>query len=304
MKAVVVRIPTATESLSAGTESPSDQTLVRQVLAFFALTLGVSWLLWTPIAFHSQLGVTIPAVLAGPAVIVGGFGPAIAAVLTTWRGDGSVRRLVASVVDWRHQPTWYVVALVTMPALVPVGTAIYAAVGGVVDVSIPGPRLATYPVNFLFVLVSGGSQEELGWRGFALPRLQSAYGGTVASLLIGAVWAVWHLPLFAIPASSQYGQAFLPYAASVFGFSILLTWLYNGTGGSVLLAMLFHASLNASTTLYPIPVEQLQRTGFPDTAMLGIGAAVGLVALVVLLRDGRTLNPRQDDVEMSVPSRS
>jgi len=122
-----------------------------------------------------------------------------------------------------------------------------------VDENSSGSGLASspmYPVQFLFVLVLGGGQEELGWRGVALPRLQAACGGTVASLVIGVVWAVWHLPLFAIPASSQYGQAFLPYAVAVLASSVVLTWLFNATGGSVLLAMVFHASVNASSSLW------------------------------------------------------
>jgi membrane protease YdiL (CAAX protease family) len=268
---------------------------VRQALGFFALTLGISWALWTPIALEDALGITVPEAVTPPAVVLGGFGPAIAAVLVTWWSDGSVRALLQSVLDWRQQPRWYLVALFLMPALIPVGTAVYAASGGVLDMSVLASRLPTYPLNFLFILVLGGGQEELGWRGFALPRLQSVYGGTVASLLIGAVWAAWHLPLFAIPAASQYGQAFVPYAASVFGFSILLTWLFNATGGSVLLAMLFHASVNASTTLYPIPPDVLRTSGMPDSVMLGIGLGVWVLALLIVFRDSHALDPRQED---------
>jgi membrane protease YdiL (CAAX protease family) len=219
----------------------------------------------------------------------------------TWRGEGTVRALLKRVLDWRQHPKWYLVSLFLTPAMIPVGSAMYAATGGVLDLSVLVQRLPMYPVQFVFVLFLGGGQEELGWRGYALPRLQAAYGGTVASLVIGLVWAVWHLPAFAIPASSQYGQAFLPYAVGVLGFSVLLTWVFNGTGGSVLLAMLFHASVNASSTLYPIPVDVLRSSGFPDVVMLGMALATWVVALVVRSRDGRSLDPRRDAETTTTP---
>jgi len=281
--------------------SLDDSEALHHSVAFFALTLGVSWALWLPLAFQDTLGLAIPDGLGTLPIIVGGFGPAIAAVIMTWRGDGTVRALLKSVLDWRQHPRWYLVALFLTPVMIPVGSAMYAASGGVLDLSVLVQRLPMYPVQFVFVVFLGGGQEELGWRGFALPRLQAAYGGTVASLVIGVIWAVWHLPVFAIPAASQYGQAFLPYAVGVLGFSVLLTWLFNGTGGSVLLAMLFHASLNASSTLYPIPVDVLRSSGFPDIVMLGMALATWVVALVVLSRDGRSLDPRRDAETTTTP---
>jgi membrane protease YdiL (CAAX protease family) len=281
--------------------SLDDSKALHQSVAFFALTLGISWTLWLPLAFQDTLGLAIPDGLGTLPIIVGGFGPAIAAVIMTWRGDGTVRALMKSVLDWRQHPRWYLVALFLMPAMIPVGSAMYAANGGVLDLSVLVQRLPMYPVQFVFVLFLGGGQEELGWRGFALPRLQAAYGGTVASLVIGVVWAVWHLPVFAIPAASQYGQAFLPYAVGVLGFSVLLTWVFNGTGGSVLLAMLFHASVNTASTLYPIPVDVLRSSGFPDIVMLGMALATWVVALVVLFRDGRSLDPRRDAETTTTP---
>ena len=284
-----------TNAMPVGLDAPIDDSkALHQSVAFFALALGSSWALWLPLAFQDTLGLAIPAGLGTLPMVVGAFGPAIAAVILTWRGDGTVRALIKSPLDWRQHPKWYFVALFLTPAMIPVGSALYAASGGVLDLSVFVQRLPMYPVQFVFVLFLGGGQEELGWRGFALPRLQSAYGGTVASLVIGVVWAVWHLPVFAIPASSQYGQAFLPYAVGVLGFSVLLTWLFNGTGGSVLLAMLFHASINASSTLYPIPIDVIQSSGFPDIVMFGMALATWVVALVLLFRDGRSLNLRRE----------
>lgn len=92
--------------------------------------------------------------------------------------------------------------------------------------------------------------------------------------------------MFAIPASSQYGQAFPPYAVAVLGDSLLLTALFNDTGGSVLLATSFHAGVNASTVLDPVPPDVLRTAGFPDVVMIGMGLSVWAVALVVIARHG------------------
>ena len=283
--------------MAANTAAPTrpvaqttDQPALRSAVAFFALTLTVSWLAWAPSVVAEFTTFTLPDVLVLPSIVVGGFGPAIAAVILTWRGEGRVRDLFRSVRDWRHRLRWYGFALIVPTAFVAVATGLYAALGNPLDLSVMPRRLAVFPLQFGFALLLGGGQEELGWRGYALPVLQAQYGGTVASLAIGAVWAVWHLPLFVVPASSQYGQAFIPYAIAVLGFSLLLTWLYNGTGGSVFLVMCMHAAINAASSLYPIPVEALA-DGFPDPLMIGVALTAWGVAAALVYRDGRRVDP-------------
>jgi membrane protease YdiL (CAAX protease family) len=251
----------------------------------------VSWLAWAPSVLTEFTALSLPDALVVPSIVVGGFGPAIAAVILTWRSEGRVRDLLRSIFDWRHHLRWYLFAFGVPVAFVAVATGLYAALGNPIDLSVIPGRLAVFPIQFGFVLLLGGGQEELGWRGYALPRLQAQYGGTVASLVIGAVWAVWHLPLFVVPASSQYGQAFVPYAIAVLGFSLLLTWLYNGTGGSIFLVMCMHAAINASSSLYPIPIEALA-DGFSDLLMIGIALTAWAVAAVLVYRDGHSLDPR------------
>lgn len=280
---------TATPTRSVATTS--DQPALRSAIAFFALTLSVSWLAWVPSVLAEFTTLSLPDALVLPSVVVGGFGPAIAAVILTWRGDGCVRDLLRSILDWRHHLRWYLFALGVPVAFVVVATGLYAALGNPLTLSVLPGRLTVIPIQFGFMLLLGGGQEELGWRGYALPRLQARYSGTVASLIIGAVWAVWHLPLFVVPTSSQYGQAFLPYAIAVLGFSLLLTWLYNGTGGSVFVVMCMHATINTSSSLYPIPREALA-DGFPDLLMIGIALTAWGVAVILLHRDGQYLDPR------------
>ena len=102
-------------------------------------------------------------------------------------------------------------------------------------------KLRELPERFLFILLFIGLGEEPGWRGFALPHLQTKHSPLIASLILAPVWALWHLPLI--------GNEFpwpivLPFVLSVFGATLMLTWLFNRTKGSVLLPMLFHATVN------------------------------------------------------------
>ncbi|WP_440009547.1 CPBP family intramembrane glutamic endopeptidase [Halomicrococcus sp. SG-WS-1] len=220
----------------------------HQTTAFFLVTLLVSWGCWalTYVALPSDE-------LTQVHFVPGAFGPMIAAALVTWASGGDLRAWAAQIVDWRVSPRWYLVAL-GLPIVLMVGgvTAGVALAGASLDASVLTRRLPQYPVGLLFVLLVGGGQEEPGWRGFALPRLQETYSSLTASLIVGGVWAVWHLPLYVMGFPRNETGSFLLYALLVVGVSILLTWCYNSTGGSVLLAMLFHASVNTSGGLLPV----------------------------------------------------
>jgi membrane protease YdiL (CAAX protease family) len=130
-----------------------------------------------------------------------------------------------------------------------------------------------------FVFLAGGGNEEPGWRGFALPRLLDQYSALTASGIIGVAWAVWHLPLFALPYSSQAGISLPLWTAAIFAQSVVFTWLYNSTKGSVLLAMILHASVNNSTIFYIAGGS----IGVSSTTGYGLYTAVlMLVALAII----------------------
>jgi membrane protease YdiL (CAAX protease family) len=140
--------------------------------------------------------------------------------------------------------------------------------------------LVLYPVLFLQVFLVGGGNEELGWRGFALPRLQRSYSALVASLLIGVGWFAWHLPLFVVAGSSQAGVPVYYYGLAVVALSVVFTWLYNETGGSVLLTMVLHASVNTGGILYLAGGGAALQTDLPNAlyAVVFLLAALAVVA--------------------------
>lgn len=214
---------------------------------FAVLAYLLSWTPWgVLIALGRSPGLSV---VGGGLWVLGGFGPTISALVLCWRADRSdgVRSLLGTLARWRRSPGWYV-AVLGIPAVVAALTVAAGVVTGVVTVEalhldqlwLLGPLFVSN------VLIGGGLGEELGWRGYALPRLQERYSALTASLAVGAIWAVWHAPLFALPGTVQTEWPLAWFLAMGFGLSVLFTWLYNGTRGSVLLVVCFHAAFNAA----------------------------------------------------------
>ena len=135
--------------------------------------------------------------------------------------------------------------------------AAHIALGGAIA---PSPAIGHVPlaaVNFVLVLLLGGPLgEEFGWRGYALPALQERYSWRFASLILGVVWGVWHLPLFYIADTAQSHIPFALFMLSTIALSVLFTWLFNRAGGSVLPALVLRTSVNAWSWVIPIMVMQ------------------------------------------------
>lgn len=263
------------------TDSPARPSLAsaldsHPVASFVALTLVSTWGLWLP-AF-----LLLPAPTS-VAMIPGGFGPAIAAAVLVRARGNSVRAWVAGCLRWRVAKRWYAVAL-GLPALFGLVFAAGVSVStGTFEPSNLGRTLALYPVSVLAMALVGGGQEEFGWRGYALPALQERWNALGASVAIGIVWAVWHFPafLFDIPG---YTGSFVGYALLVVGLSVVFTWLYNSTGGSVLLAMLFHGGFNAASGFGALFVDDPSLVSVSPYAVLT--PAVWVVVGVLVVRYG------------------
>ncbi len=219
----------------------------RQLIVFFALVYALTWS-----AFLLAALATAP--LRWPLLIAGAFAPsAVGVVLTAVEGGApAVRRLLARLGQWRVDPRWYLVALGFMAAVRLTAAVLYRVGSGT------WPTFGDYPAWYLVVLVGmvamvfgGPLGEEIGWRGYALPRLRARYGDRLAGLALGVLWAVWHWPLFFIPGLDQFGHPFLPYVMYVAALSVVFTWVYRHTGGSLLIALLMHAAVNQTKDIVP-----------------------------------------------------
>ena len=249
------------------------QSLVRRhpLISFFVLTYAVAWLLWAPLViFRNQLPGPLGFVLG----LLGTLVPSTLGLLFVGllRGRPGVRRVLRRLVHGRIGLRWYL-AVLALAMLAPLGLGLSILMGGeapVVDKTIFG-------ILFLFAFhIFPGSAlgEEIGWRGFALPRMQARQSALKASLVIGILWGSWHLPLWLTGTESHPISLFVPFVVSVIATSVLCTWLYNNTGGSQLIIVLFHAAANLPLTVL---FERLGAQPFLIYVALNVLAAAAVV---------------------------
>jgi membrane protease YdiL (CAAX protease family) len=198
------------------------------LVMFFALAYALSWLPWLFEA-HSILP----------------FGPLLAALLVLpfvggWAG---VKGFLRRIAQWRVGPRWYLLVLGLPVAIRAVAIGLNILLGAAAPMWERVPPLSQLPILFLVIAFMIGLGEEPAWRGFALPRLSAGRSALAGSLLLFALHAVWHLPLFGLEYNAQNG---LPWLLMLLSGTIISTWLYNRTNGNLLLPLLFHTSVNVS----------------------------------------------------------
>jgi uncharacterized protein len=266
-------------------ETNQSASMIRRHPAaiFFALAYAISWLLWAPL-WLPALGVHGLAVLPFHHAL-GALGPISAAFLVSAMESGFAgpSDLLWRMGLWRGRFVWVAVALFAPFALLAFAVA-WASVLGGETMSLAGfgssrefPRFSA-PAFLAYNIVSFGYGEEVGWRGFALPRLQTRHSALVASLLLTLGWALWHLPLFfyrpgytSMDAAGVTGWFF-----SLLTGAVLLTWLYNESRGSILVAALFHAAVDVVFT-----------SGISSPSVINVaGALITIWGIIVLVAAG------------------
>lgn len=218
----------------------------KEALVFFALTLALSYgVFWGPLAIFRIPPISFVSGTTGPIwavalFIVGGFVPSLVGVLLTWRQGGSdgLRRLGRRIVQFNIGWQWGLAAIVVVVLATLGKLSVFSLLGGTFD-----PTLFFKQAGSLLpLLVLGPLSEELGWRGYALDRLQKKHGALTSALIVGLAWGLWHGPLFAMVGTSQHELA-VPFVGFVVGMmlqSVLYTWLHNNTRGSLWTAIFFH----------------------------------------------------------------
>lgn len=274
--------------------------IARSTGTFLVLTFGVTWSLWTPVlrvvgAVHEPSHIPPSLALGGPVFLLGVFAPGLVAVaLTGWEGGGrAVGGLARRLVHWRVGLRFYAFALLLMPL-----TKLAVAVLHRALVSTWPPFGETHPLVLVIATVLstvGQAGEEVGWRGYLLPRLTEWTGLAGASLIVGGIWAAWHLPLFFMPGADTARQSFPLYVLQLMAYSVALAWLYWRTGGSLLLTMFMHAAFNNMKDIVPSGGAQGTSPFTLDATLvfrltvllLWIAAAVLLVRMRGVHRVGR-----------------
>ncbi|MCS7050759.1 MAG: CPBP family intramembrane metalloprotease [Thermomicrobium sp.] len=252
------------------------QVRAHPVAFFVGLTLVLSWAGWLPGALTARGWV--PSIFPDLAVL-GGIGPAVAAVTVSavTEGRSSVGQLFRPLLWGRASPLWY--------ALVPGLWMVVATLAAAAVSAAPFPeRLVVWFAwpAFLFWFVGScvaNVWEEIGWRGFALPRLAERWGDLLASVWLGLVGFVWHLPLLLDPRSSMSQLPWPLQAVFLVGMAVLLTWVYRGTRGSLVFVTAFHALSNA------VALGMVHASLFVSSYPVVVGS-VGVSAVLVVLRYG------------------
>ena len=258
---------------------------------FMGLTFGLSW----PIMIAYILSGTT-AQGATPALTIACSAPSLVGILLTYFTSDRAgwadfwKRVVSFKLIGLK---WFAVIICLYPCLLVLGLLADKLFGGAFPPLGGAQQMLLHPAALLLIvgrgmMIGGPLSEELGWRGFALDRLQNRWNALTASLLLGIVWAVWHLPLFYIKGNDHTAMSFWLFSLYVVSLSVLMTWVYNNTQRSILSAILMHFMVNETYTFMAPDGPPLASSAFAAVTVM-----IVIAALVVVGRWGfKTLTLR------------
>ncbi len=291
-------------SINTTTSQPAASSALKRLIirhplvAYFVIAFAGTWAFLVPFALSRNvnglglLPFTLPDIAFLIAFVLGTLaGPALASLTVTavTSGKTGVGRLLRRCVQWRVGIGWYLIAIFGFLLIFLVGYSVFYGV------NLPLALLVKWPIMFtvffpqaVLIILTGSFAEELGWRGFALPRLQQRYGPVLGTVILGTLHGLWHLPAFF---TRLLGPFSLPYYAGFLFVAIaatfLYTWIFNHSRGSVLLATLTHGCSNAAGGLLALLIPaQLVVSGWAQPFVYGGWHADNIVifgAVVVLL---------------------
>jgi membrane protease YdiL (CAAX protease family) len=227
----------------------------------------------------------LPAILAQRGIIAGSperwmglapfavFSPTIAAMLVSRFEGRGIRAVFRPLRDWRARPVWYLIAFLITPLAFCLGVAVYKLAGGHGQVEWLYPPRTPDRIAALILVPIG---EEIGWRGFALPRLQRRFGPLKASVLMGLGWGLWHIPMFLV-AAIPVGWQLVAMVLFLVPGSVIYSWVFNRAGGLLPIAILTHVGTHTNNSTLTLP-------GNPVPFLIHF-AAVLVLAVVLVVAD-------------------
>jgi len=261
---------------------------------YFLLTFAYSWVIWIPSVLDG-IGVELPFNVAGYSlvvVVIGAFAPMFAALTLVTRQEGwqGTRAFLAKVLDFRFKLKYASFALLIPLVIHAIAHYLAPVIGLDVAPTLFPSETPVAPIilaipYFVLMLIIGGGQEELGWRGYAQEPLQARMGILPASLVIGVIWGFWHLPLWFMAGDLHSSYSFMAFVLMTTSISIVYGWLYNASGRKLIPVLFFHAMNNTAAPLLPFLHG---RSGEPETAYwlyAAVNVALGLVFAFLLLRE-------------------
>src|SRR5215207_9296696 len=247
------------------------------LITFFVLVYALAWIIESPLVFLQDT-ITVSQgqifyLLSANVVSV------VAIVLTgVVFGRKALRKLLGRLLIWRVNPFWYLVVLLGPVVLAGGAVGLNTLMGGPAP-SLGNTLLGVVIMWIIFIFPGSALGEEIGWRGYALPRLQTGRSALSASLILAPIWALWHLPLWLTGAPARTPLLYAAFVVSAFALSVITTWVYNSTGGSILMVVLLHASANVPITL---TIDSLgNRAVVPVMLYWGLLVVAAIVVVIV-----------------------
>ncbi len=276
------------QAAPSGTAGLVNWVKRHPLVAYFILAFAGAWVFIAPILLSQRaLGViTLPEPLLLIFFLLATFmGPAPAAFIVTGITDGKdgVKQLLRRMGQWRIGLGWYLLVIVGYPLVFVGGLIVALGTDPLTTLIQNWPLLFTAYLPLIpFGIVYPGLGEEPGWRGFALPRLQGMYGPLVASLVLGAIHALWHLPVYFIPGAIADGGfdpvVFVANSLAIMASTFVWTWLFNSGKGSILFAMVVHATSNATSMFVPQLIHTDSTDPFFTFKLMTVVALVVIIA--------------------------
>lgn len=252
---------------------------------FYILAFGISWLGMISIVLASRGIAPFDSPYFQVLFIFYAIGPALAAMIVSQvtHGKTGIRDLNKGLIRWRVGLVWYIVAVLGPAVLFLAAQLITKLLGFSVTIAVPPVELSPYVIFGAVVNFLGNTCEEIGWRGFALPHLQKRHSALIATLIVGMLWGLWHLPLVFLVGNAMSEFPFL-WFISIAADAFIYTWIYNSTKGSILLVALFHGLGNIFGAFI---------TGVSPVAYALVSCVVAIVLITVL---GKTNLSRRERV--------
>ena len=267
----------------------------RDLITFFALAYGITFGLSVPELIEQLRNPTTSSGPQGSSLLttVGMFGPAVAAVLVSAATGGwkSALSLITRLGQVRARFPWPLVALLFCPTVAFVGIGAFLLIFGRPEgMAFGGLPMMLMMFSIILIIVPC---EEIGWRGFALPRLQSMMGALPAALLLGLLWGPWHLAIAVVEPWRQMGNSLFVHIALFTFFtmalSVVFTWVFNNTGGSLFYACVVHASMNSTGPFASLTVPE---SHLQYQVPMGVAIYTLVAAALVWRFGGRDLSRR------------
>lgn len=270
----------------------------NKLAAFFIIAFAWSWGWWSGLIFSTPSDAILTGNLPPSFIffaLLGGFGPSVSGIIVSLLSDGrdGLKETLGGLKKTGFSFWWYAVSMLAVPLMVAVQTGIHAAAGRSISFEVSG---LMFVMGFVWPLFSSFG-EEIGWRGFALPKMQKRYGVLSASLILGLVWGLWHLPSDYI-AYSSYGWRFIPMfilvgPVTLTAHSAIMSFIYNKTNGSLLAMIIYHFTITAMAILSP----SFSFSGpADDIAKTAVNVSVLVAAALLVLLFSKTMRNKSEKI--------